>query len=433
MTVSFITLGCKVNQYESEAISELLEKEGIETRPFGKGADAVVINTCAVTTEGERKARQMVRRAIKANGGAFIAVTGCAVQLHPETFSSIEGVSFLCGNGNKMAIVEAILAHRDGILRESCPKESFSLAEFEPMTIVKSERTRAYIKIEDGCDSHCAYCIIKKARGSVRSKPLADVVAEAKGLIKSGYREIVLTGIETSDYGKDIGTDLATLLETLDQLEGVGRLRLGSLDPAMFRDDVIARLSRLNHLCHHFHLSIQSGCSKTLAAMRRKSNADVIKARIKKLRAAMPDVTFTADVIVGFPGESDEDFAKTAAFLEEINLLDCHIFAFSPRPDTEAAEMPDQISSEVKASREKILSDIIKASTQNVIEAYVGKAVTVLFEEEKAGFAIGHTANFIPVYTESFENCHNTLANIVITRAEDGKLYGNFPIGGGNA
>lgn len=424
MTVSFITLGCKVNQYESEAISELLEQAGIETRPFGEKTDAVVINTCAVTTEGERKARQMVRRAIKQNRGGFVAVTGCAAQLHPEAFTSIEGVSFVCGNGNKTSIVEAILAHRDSrpaLLK--CP-DSFSLDHFEPMRIEKSERTRAYIKIEDGCDSHCAYCIIKKARGGVRSKPMADVVSEARTLIENGYREIVLTGIETSDYGKDIGCDLVTLLEALDTLDNAPRLRLGSLDPAMFRDGAIARLARLTHLCHHFHLSIQSGCSKTLAAMRRRSSAEMIRARMEKLRAAMPDVTFTADVIVGFPGERDCDFDETAAFLKEAKLLDCHIFAFSPRPGTEAATMPDQIPADVKAAREKALAAIQASATADLLDSYIGKDVTVLIEEEKDGFSLGHTANFLPVAIERFDNCHNVLINVRITARKDGRLYG---------
>ena len=426
MTVSFLTLGCKVNQYESEAISELLEKEGVVTRPFGEKTDAVVINTCAVTTEGERKARQMVRRAIAKNPSAFVAVTGCAAQLHPDSFLSIPGVSFVCGNGKKTAIVEAILAsgEQNAFSAPLCPADSFSLDTFEPMTIVKSERTRAYIKIEDGCDSHCAYCIIKKARAKVRSKPLDEVIAEAKALIASGYREIVLTGIETSDYGKDIGTDLVTLLEALDTLDHAPRLRLGSLDPAMFRDDVIERLSRLDHLCHHFHLSMQSGCSKTLAAMRRKSNAEMMRSRVQKLRAAMPDVTFTADVIVGFPGETDEDFAETAAFLETVTLLDCHIFAFSPRPGTEAAELPDQIPSEVKSSREKTLMAIQASATVRVLSDYVGKTVTVLVEEEKDGFSLGHTQNFIPVAIERFDNCHNTLVNVKITNQKNGKLFG---------
>lgn len=430
MTVSFLTLGCKVNQYESEAISELLEKEGIVTLPFGEATDAVVINTCAVTTEGERKARQMVRRAIAKNPSAFVAVTGCAVQLHPESFASIEGVDFLSGNGAKLSIVEAILAHKNSLPHPATAEESFSLDAFEPMTIVKSERTRAYIKIEDGCNSHCAYCIIKKARGKVRSKPIDEVMEEAKALIQNGYREIVLTGIETSDYGKDIGCDLVTLLERLDALDHAPRLRLGSLDPAMFRDDVIARLSRLDHLCHHFHLSLQSGCSKTLAAMRRKSNAEMMRDRMTKLRSAMPDVTFTADIIVGFPGETDEDFATTAAFLKEARLLDCHIFAFSPRPGTEAATMPDQIPSDVKAAREKTLAAIQAASTDAVIADYIGKTLPVLIEEEKDAFSLGHTQNFIPVATKAFENCHNTLVNIKITHKKEGKLYGERVLSG---
>ncbi|MBR2986953.1 MAG: tRNA (N(6)-L-threonylcarbamoyladenosine(37)-C(2))-methylthiotransferase MtaB [Clostridia bacterium] len=424
MTVSFLTLGCKVNQYESEALSELLAPYGIMTVPFGERCDAVVINTCAVTTEGERKARQMVRRAIAKNPDAFIAVTGCAVQLHPESFQTIKGVSFLCGNGNKTAVVEALLAYRNGKAFSECPQSSFILDRFEPMTVTKSERTRAYIKIEDGCDSRCAYCIIKKARGAVRSKPIAEVIAEAKGLIAAGYREIVLTGIETSDYGKDIGCDLVTLLEALDSLEGIGRIRLGSLDPAMFRDSTIDRLQKLTHLCRHFHLSMQSGCSKTLAAMRRRSSAEMIKERMGKLRKAMPDVTFTADIIVGFPGETDEDFALTERFLSEASLLDFHIFAFSPRPGTEAALMPDQISSEVKAAREQRLETLRRASTDAILDGYIGKILTVLIEEEKDGFSSGHTENFLPVATERFDHCHNTLINVLITDRKDGRLLG---------
>ena len=424
MTVSFLTLGCKVNQYESQALAELLAPHGITTVPFGEKSDAVVINTCAVTTEGERKARQMVRRAIAKNENAFVAVTGCAVQLHPERFHTIKGVSFLCGNGNKTAIVEALLRYQKKLTFDECPKNTFTLDCFEPMRVTQSERTRAYIKIEDGCDSHCAYCIIKKARGAVRSKPLDEVVSEAKGLIAAGYREIVLTGIETSDYGKDIGTDLVTLLETLDTLDGIGRIRLGSLDPAMFRDSVIDRLTKVTHLCHHFHLSMQSGCSKTLAAMRRRSNAEMMKERMKKLRAAMPDVTFTADIIVGFPGESDADFEETARFLEEASLLDFHIFAFSPRPGTEAASMPDQISAEVKAAREKVLEAIRTTSTEAILSAYIGKTLSVLIEEEKDGFSLGHTENFLPVATDRFDGCHNTLTEITATQIKDGKLYG---------
>lgn len=425
MKVSFLTLGCKVNQYESEAIAEALEAHGFVVVPFGEPADATVINTCAVTTEGERKARQMVRRAIHASPNACICVTGCAAQLHPESFTSIKGVHYVLGNGKKMQAVDAILSHFETKTpTATCLHDSFDLSAFEPMTIEKSERTRAYIKIEDGCDSRCAYCIIKTARGKVRSKPLADILQETKVLLSQGYREIVLTGIEISAYGKDIGCDLITLLEALDAMPNMVRIRLGSLDPSMLRPAFCEKLAKIKHLCHHFHLSLQSGCSRTLANMRRKNNADMAKDTMKNLRALLPDVTFTADIIVGFPGESNEDFQETARFLEEVNLLDCHIFAFSPRPGTEAADMKNQISGEVKASREKILQEITALSRQNVMESFLGKSALVLFEEQKDGYQIGHTDNFLDVAVKSETDLHNQIATVTFEKIENNHMIG---------
>lgn len=429
MKVSFLTLGCKVNQYESEAIAEALEAEGFVVVPFGEEADATVINTCAVTTEGERKARQMVRRAIHASPNACVCVTGCAAQLHPQSFSSIKGVDFVLGNGKKMQAVDAILSYfqnRSAKAEALCFHDSFDLSRFEPMAIEKSERTRAYIKIEDGCDSHCAYCIIKTARGKVRSKPLADILAETEILLQKGYREIVLTGIEISAYGKDIGCDLITLLEALDTLPNMGRIRLGSLDPSLLRPAFCERLAKISHLCHHFHLSLQSGCSRTLAAMRRKNNAPMAKEAIATLRTLLPDVTFTADIIVGFPGETEEDFNETARFLEEVKLLDCHIFAFSPRPGTEAAEMREQINGDIKTLREKKLQEITSRSRQAVLEAYLGKTAPVLFEEEKNGYAIGHTDNFLDVVVKTDADLHNQISNIYFEKTENNRLIGSI-------
>lgn len=423
MKVSLITLGCKVNQYESEAIAEALAVHGFEAVPFGERADVTIINTCTVTTEGERKARQMVRRAIAVSPDAYIVVTGCAAQLNPGSFSAIEGVDAVVGNGKKMETVACILRHfkekEDALL---CPDDSFNLDTFEPMSIEKSERTRAYIKIEDGCDSHCAYCSIRKARGKVRSKPVEDVVAEACRLVESGYRELVLTGIEISAYGKDLGYDLLTLLERLDAIPNMARLRLGSLDPSMMKDEIISRLAKLEKLCRHFHLSLQSGCSATLAAMKRKNNAPFAENAMEKLRAAMPDATFTADIIVGFPGESEEDFQETAAFLNRVNLLDCHIFAFSPRPDTEAATMKGQIHGEVKAEREKRLSAICKETQRRVLESFLHTKAEVLFEEAVDGYAIGHTANYIEVRLKTEEDLHNTLKTVTLTAIDGSSM-----------
>lgn len=429
MKVSFLTLGCKVNQYESEAIAEALEANGFIVVPFGEEADATVINTCAVTTEGERKARQMVRRAIHASPSACICVTGCAAQLHPESFSSIKGVDFVLGNGKKMKAVDAILSYLNEKREKAeaqCFTESFDLSSFEPMTIEKSERTRAYIKIEDGCDSRCAYCIIKTARGRVRSKPLDEILKETEMLLAKGYQEIVLTGIEISAYGKDVGTDLITLLEALDAMPNMVRIRLGSLDPSMFRPAFCERLAKIKNLCHHFHLSLQSGCSRTLAAMRRKNNAEQAKDAISNLRTLLSDVTFTADIIVGFPGESEEDFNETAKFLEEVRLLDCHIFAFSPRPGTEAAELKDQISGDVKAKREKILQNITAASRQAVMESFLGKSAQVLFEEQKDGYNVGHTDNFIEVAVVSQDDLHNQVVKITFEKTENNRMIGRI-------
>jgi len=425
MKVSFLTLGCKVNQYESEAIAEALEAHGFVVVPFGETADATVINTCAVTTEGERKARQMVRRAIHVSPNACICVTGCASQLHPESFSAIPGVHYILGNGKKMQAVDAILAHFQTKPNESvCLLESFDLSSFEPMAIEKSERTRAYIKIEDGCDSHCAYCIIKTARGKVRSKPLADILKETEVLLSQGYREIVLTGIEISAYGKDTGCDLITLLEALDALPNMGRIRLGSLDPSLLRPAFCERLSKISHLCHHFHLSLQSGCSRTLAAMRRRNNAEMARDAMENLRAILSDVTFTADIIVGFPGETDEDFGETARFLEEAKLLDCHIFAFSPRPGTEAADMQGQISGKTKAAREKKLQDVTALSRKSVMESFLGKSAPVLFEEHKDGYALGHADNFLDVAVKTDADLHNQIANVFFEKIENNRMIG---------
>lgn len=428
MKVSFCTLGCKVNQYESEALAEALAAEGFEVVPFGEPCDATVVNTCAVTTEGERKARQMIRRAQSISPGTYLVVTGCAAQLHPEALEKIEGVSYICGNGQKKSAVDAILAH---FRAETPPKapvnpDSFDLSCFEPMQINKSERTRAYIKIEDGCDAKCTYCIIRQARGTVRSKPMDEVVAEAKGLVEAGYRELVLTGIEIAAYGKDLGCDLADLLMTLSSPEGLARLRLGSLDPAFLRPRFLDRIRAHPTLCHHFHLSLQSGCDKTLAAMKRRNNTAMAKEAVAHIRKIMPDATFTADIIVGFPGETEEDFAATAAFVAELGLLDCHIFAFSPRPGTEAAAMPDQLSSAVKAKREKTLAAIVQQSRASLLSSYIGQTVTVLFEEYKNSLAYGHTANFLEVCAPAKRDLHNTLLSVCLERHDGQKLFGTI-------
>ena len=431
MKVSFLTLGCKVNQYESEAIAEALEANGFVVVPFGEKADATVINTCAVTTEGERKARQMVRRAINISPNACICVTGCASQLHPESFLSIKGVDFVFGNGKKMQVVDAILSYfkeKREKAEAHCFGESFDLSFFEPMSIEKSERTRAYIKIEDGCDSHCAYCIIKTARGKVRSKPIAEILSETEVLLSKGYREIVLTGIEISAYGKDTGSDLITLLEALDTLPNMGRIRLGSLDPSLFRPAFCERLAKINHLCHHFHLSLQSGCSRTLAAMRRRNNASQAGDAIKNLRALLPDVTFTADIIVGFPGETDEDYLQTKAAVERVQFDNAFIFQYSPRRDTPAAAMENQICLRVKEERNHDLLECVNriATARNM--ALVGTQQSILVEgpsKNNPDRLQGRTSQNKPVIIEGGTAEVGSIVPVRIDECTGFTLYGS--------
>lgn len=427
MKVSFCTLGCKVNQYESEALAERMTDAGWEVVPFGQAADATVINTCAVTAEAERKARQMVRRAAAASPGAILAVTGCAAQLRPETFTGLQSVFHVIGNGRKAETAEAILSHFGEKTSPPLPtvlSDTFVLSSFEPMEIRKSERTRAYIKIEDGCDSRCSYCIIRRARGPVRSKGRDAVAAEAEKLVAAGYREIVLTGIEIAAYGKDLGCDLADLLADLDRIPGLVRIRLGSLDPALLRPAFIERLSGLSRLCPHFHLSLQSGCDRILAAMRRKSNTGQIREAVGLLRRVFPKSAFTADVIVGFPGESEEDFAATAAFLKELSLLDFHIFVFSPRPGTEAASLPNPVAPAISAAREKTLAALRADMRREVLSAHLGQTVEVLFEDFRNGLSIGHTANFLEVAAPTPHNAHNALAQVKLLSCDGLRLNG---------
>ncbi|MBQ7397446.1 MAG: tRNA (N(6)-L-threonylcarbamoyladenosine(37)-C(2))-methylthiotransferase MtaB, partial [Clostridia bacterium] len=346
-TVGILTLGCKVNQYESEAIGESLASHGFLLCPPSDVCDIYIINTCTVTAESDRKARQFIRRALSHNPDAFVLVTGCMAQTDAESIRQIEGVDFICGNRNKMAIVNATLALWARGKKNDAPEidvPSLDGADFEHMSICRFGRTRAYIKIEDGCESRCTYCIIPAARGHIRSKPMETVLDEVRTLTEGGCREVVLTGIETASWGRDLdGADLADLLEAVDRVPGIGRVRLGSLDPTIMRPAFVERIAKLSSLAPHFHLSMQSGSDAVLARMKRKYNSKQALSAIERLRAAMPNVQLTTDIIVGFPGETEEEFEETLRFSETIGFARMHVFPFSPRETTPAAVMPDQI------------------------------------------------------------------------------------------
>lgn len=427
---SVYTLGCKVNSYESTAIAEKLRDHGIEICRADEKVDICIINTCAVTSEAERKSRQIVRRMASLSPGAYIIVTGCSAQADAERMLKIKGVSAVCGNREKMRAASLAIKYADGLGDNEATICSCDLngAPFEKMSISASERTRAVLKIEDGCESKCAYCIIPSLRGKIRSKDPYDVISEAKVLSENGYSEIVLTGIEVSAYGKDLGKrdGLISLIEELTKIEKIKRIRLGSLDPSAISEDFVNRAAKIPSFAPHFHLSLQSGCNKTLFSMKRRYNTESVKDKINYIRKNIPEATFTSDIIVGFPGESDEDFEQTRSFLDSLDLLSFHIFAYSKRPGTPAAEMKDQISPEVKNARLKSLETLKCEMTERVLACFIGKELEIIVEEYKNdGVAIGHTANFVEVAIENApDNLHGKLVRVFAERQHDGVVYG---------
>ncbi len=415
-TVSISTLGCKVNQYESEAIAEALEEKGFEILKGSQICDAYIINTCTVTAESDRKARQMIRRMTARNPKAYILVTGCYSQLSPEAVAAISGVDYVCGSSNKMSVVDK-LCGLIGCEKPQSAEISVPLldgAKFECMSIKKFDRTRAYVKIEDGCESKCTYCTIPAARGHIRSKQFDDVINEVKELIRGGCYEVVLTGIETGSYGEDLpdGHDLASLLCEIDKLEGIGRVRLGSLDPTVIKPDFAAKIKDLRSLAPHFHLSLQSGSDKILAAMKRKYNSRQAMQSIEILRNSIPNVKFTTDIITGFPGETDEDFGASCDFVKKAGFLMVHAFPYSKRKGTPAAEMKDQISEDVKKQRVHTLTEICREVRSAMLDDLVSKGspVEVLFESYGGEYVCGHTADFIEVKVKSNKEMHGILA-----------------------
>lgn len=433
LTVGILTLGCKVNQYESEAIAESLTDKGFEIRPHSERCDAYVINTCTVTAESDRKARQMIRRMITKNPKAFVLVTGCYSQVSPEEVAAIEGVDYICGSSNKMTVVDELCR-----LAESDKKNEKRVVSvpnlddsgFEPMSIRRFDRTRAYIKIEDGCESKCAYCTIPASRGPIRSKTFSEVIDEVRGLTENGVREVVLTGIETGSYGKDLPEDesFASLLAAIDKIDGIGRVRTGSLDPTVVKPQFVDTIKDLKSLCPHFHLSLQSGSSKILALMKRKYNAEQALASMERLRAAMPEVKFTTDVIVGFPGETDDDFRETCEFVRRAGFLMIHVFPYSKRKGTVAAQMKDQVPESVKKERVAILSQISREIRSEILDKKVasGKEIEVLFETCAGGFAHGHTSDFIEVKVETDKALHGLFRKVKLISHDGDVCLGVF-------
>ena len=428
-TVGIYTLGCKVNQYESEAIAEGITSRGFSVVPFSEVCDAYIINTCTVTAESDRKARQLIRRAIKTNSEAFVLVTGCMAEVFSDKLSKIEGIDYICGNGHKLQVIEALENLFAQGHKNEHPKISISpLDSFEEMQIEHFDRTRAYIKIEDGCENRCAYCIIPEARGKVRSKAPEDVLAEVRALTESGCREVVLTGIETASYGRDFdnGYRLADLLEEVDAIPNIGRVRLGSLDPSLMKPDFVNRIAKIKSLTPHFHLSMQSGSDKILALMKRKYNSKMALEGMERLRAAIPGVQFTTDMIVGFPGETEEDFALTVDFAKQAKFLMIHVFPYSERRGTVAATLPGRVPEEIRHGRVRELSAIQAEIQKEILDSYTDTAVNVLFETYANGIMIGHTDTFVEVSCPVSHSLQSQLHTVYITGNDGKKCHGTL-------
>lgn len=431
-TVGIYTLGCKVNQYESEAIAEELERNGIDISSPSSVCDGYIINTCTVTAESDRKARQFIRRAISKNSSAFIAVTGCLAQTSPEELAKIEGVDCIIGNADKISAAKKLVALLKGGKKNEKPEicvSSIENAEFEQMSITKFDRTRAYVKIEDGCENKCTYCIIPSARGKVRSKAPDQIISEVETLVAHGCREIVLTGIETASYGRDLGNiDLGDILCRIDKIKGIGRVRLGSLDPSLIRPDFAKKISSLNYLAPHFHLSLQSGSDRILALMKRKYNSKMALDAINLLREYISSVNFSTDVIVGFPGESDEDLKATEDFIEKARFLTVHLFPYSKRKGTPAADMTGQLSSEIKSARLHRLETTAKNIKTAILEEEIKKGGVrqVLFETFDGQNAYGHTDNFLEICVPSGRSLRSEFRDVRLISTDGNRCFGEL-------
>lgn len=426
--VAFYTLGCKVNQYETEAMSELFIKAGYELCEFDGYSDIYVINTCTVTAMSDRKSRQIIRRAKKHNPNSIVIVTGCYAQTNPEAVSKINDVNLILGTNDRKRIVELAesINHSD---QKCCVGDIMKVHDFEKMTIDSyHERTRAYIKIQEGCNQFCSYCIIPYARGPIRSRDMEDVLSETEILVRNGYTEVTYTGIHVASYGLDKGkASLAELLCSADKIDGLKRVRLSSIEPMTLNEEFIKSIAPCKKLCHHFHLSLQSGCDETLEGMNRKYTTEQYKAIVDGLRASYPDVAITTDIMTGFPGETEEQFAKTVEFVKSIHFADAHIFQYSPRNGTPAAKRKDQVPPQIKEHRSKILIELCEKDRDKFNAGYVGKTVEVLFEQRnKDGLFEGKTANYITVLVETEENLQGQYRKVLIEKAENGAVFGHI-------
>ena len=427
MRVAIYTLGCKVNQYETQAMEQELVRRGHTLVPFEETADAYIVNTCSVTAVSDKKSRQMIRRCRKLNENAVVAACGCYVQTHPDEAAGLE-LDLIAGTGDRMAFLDLLeqAAHEKEpvtLLDDALRRRQFEVLPAGGM----AERTRAMLKVEDGCRNFCSYCIIPFARGPVRSLPVAEAVRQTEQLAAEGYREVVLTGIEISSWGQDLSGEqsLVDLLEAVSEAAGDMRLRLGSLEPRTITEDFCRRTSRLKNLCPHFHLSLQSGCDETLRRMNRRYDTARYLESVALLRAYFSGVAVTTDLITGFPGETEEEFEKTLAFLRRCAFAQIHVFPYSIRPGTRAAAM-EQVPKSVKEARAARAGQVAAELHEKYLRSCVGQIFPVLFEQAgEDGCFVGHAPNYMEVAAAG-ENLHNCLRSVRITGVDGSVLKGEI-------
>ena len=427
MRIALYTLGCKVNQYETQAMEQELTAQGHELVAFEEPADAYIINTCSVTAVSDKKSRQMIRRAKKMNPHAIVAACGCYAQTHTDEVAAL-GIDLVGGTGQRMEFLRQLLAAAEEKRQRVLVDDALRRREFEVLPAGgQMSRTRAMLKVEDGCRNFCSYCIIPFARGPVRSLPVAEAVRQTEQLAAEGYREVVLTGIEISSWGQDMAGEqsLIDLLEAVSEAAGDMRLRLGSLEPRTITEDFCRRASRLKNLCPHFHLSLQSGCDETLRRMNRRYDTARYLESVALLRAYFSDVAVTTDLITGFPGETEEEFEKTLAFLRRCAFAQIHVFPYSIRPGTRAAAM-EQVPKSVKEARAARAGQVAAELHEKYLRSCVGQIFPVLFEQAgEDGCFVGHAPNYMEVAAAG-ENLHNCLRSVRITGVDGSVLKGEI-------
>ena len=427
-TVSFYTLGCKVNQYETNAMEQQFIKNNYEIVENTQKADIYVINTCTVTNMAERKSRQMLRRVKEINPSVVLVVCGCYAQVAKNELEQIPEIDIILGINEKNEIVQIVenymekMAEQDKRSQEAEIDDVSKQKEFLDFgDVTYTEKNRAVVKVQDGCNMFCSYCIIPYARGRIRSRKIESVVSEIKKIAKEEIKEVVITGIHVASYGKDFDNEntskkirLIDLLEAINKIDGIDRIRLSSLEPTIVDEEFATRLSKLDKICDHFHLSLQSGCDETLKRMNRKYTTQIYRDAVATLRKYYPEASFTTDVIVGFPGETDEEFAKTYKFLEEIDFYRLHVFKYSPRRGTVAEKMPNQIDGNKKEERSNKLIELSNSTENKHNQSYIGKTVKVLFEEFEDGFFKGHTTNYMMVKVAGEEERSDKFVNKIL-------------------